>query len=200
MQMAGMISIGIEQGKTPLDQVAPFFGKMADSIEGALSGKLVPFSFQAIVGGGADDQANPNRRFVQIKPKLDYGNLEPGEAPTETVHRAIEKLNLTPDNGVTVRLTGQIPLDDQEFGTVKDGFALNSILTVLAVVFLLWLALKSGRLIIAVVPLDRGRARHDGGPGACPRRRAEPHLDRVRGAVHRHRSGFRHPAFGSLPG
>ena len=149
MQMAGMISIGIEQGKTPLDQVAPFFGKMADSIEGALSGKLVPFSFQAIIGG-ADDQANPNRRFVQIKPKLDYGNLEPGEAPTDTVHRAIEKLNLTPDNGVTVRLTGQIPLDDQEFGTVKDGFALNSILTVLAVIFLLWLALKSGRLIIAV--------------------------------------------------
>ena len=151
MQMAGMISIGIEQGKTPLDQVAPFFGKMADSIEGALSGKLVPFSFQAIVGGNADDQATPNRRFVQIKPKLDYGNLEPGEAPTDTVHRAIDKLNLTPNNGVTVRLTGQIPLDDQEFGTVKEGFALNSILTVLAVVFLLWLALKSGRLIVAVV-------------------------------------------------
>ncbi len=93
MQMAGMISIGIEQGKTPLDQVAPFFGKMADSIEGALAGKLVPFSFQAIVGGNADDQASPNRRFVQIKPKLDYGNLEPGEAPTDTVtprHRKAE--------------------------------------------------------------------------------------------------------------
>ncbi len=150
MQMAGMISIGIEQGKTPLDQVAPFFGKMADSIESALAGRLEPFSFQTIIGGG-DDQASPNRRFVQIKPKLDYGNLEPGEAPTETLNRAIAKLNLTPDNGVTVRLTGQIPLDDQEFGTVKDGFALNSILTVLAVVFLLWLALKSGRLIFAVV-------------------------------------------------
>ena len=51
---------------------------------------------------------------------------------------------------MTVRLTGQIPLDDQEFATVKDGFALNSLLTVAAVVFLLWLALKSGRLIVAV--------------------------------------------------
>ena len=49
-----------------------------------------------------------------------------------------------------MRLTGQIPLDDQEFGTVKEGFALNSAITVLAVIFILWMALKSGRLIIAV--------------------------------------------------
>ena len=49
-----------------------------------------------------------------------------------------------------MRLTGPIPLNDQEFGTVKDGFALNSIITILAVLFILWLALRSFRLIIAV--------------------------------------------------
>ena len=148
-QMIGMMGIGIEQGKIPLAQVQPFFGHMADTVEGALAGRLVPFSFQGLAGG-SDDQANPNRRFVQIKPKLDYGALEPGAAATEVVHRAVQDLGIGPQTGVTVRLTGQIPLDDQEFGTLKDGFALNSILTVLAVVFLLWLALKSGRLIVAV--------------------------------------------------
>ncbi len=148
-QMVGMMGIGIEQGKIPLDQVQPFFGHMADTIEGALAGRLVPFSFQGLAGGN-DGQTYPNRRFVQLKPKLDYGALEPGAAATDVVRQAITDLHLTPDNGVTVRLTGQIPLDDQEFGTIKDGFALNSILTVLAVVFLLWLALKSGRLIVAV--------------------------------------------------
>ncbi|WP_237476811.1 MMPL family transporter [Lichenibacterium dinghuense] len=148
-QMVGMMGIGIEQGKIPLQQVQPFFAHMADSIEGALAGRLVPFSFQGLAGG-SDDQAYPNRRFVQIKPKLDYGALEPGAAATDVVHEAVKQLNIGPDTGVTVRLTGQIPLDDQEFGTLKEGFALNSILTVLAVVFLLWLALKSGRLIVAV--------------------------------------------------
>ena len=148
-QVMGMIGIGIEQGKMQLDKVAPFYGKMADTIEGALAGKVVPFSFQDLVGGDGG-QAYPNRRFVQIKPKLDYGDLEPGGAATDAVNEAIRDLKLTPDHGVTVRLTGQIPLDDQEFATVKDGFALNSLLTVAAVVFLLWLALKSGRLIIAV--------------------------------------------------
>ena len=148
-QMVGMMGIGIEQGKIPLAQVQPFFGHMADTVEGALAGKLVPFSFQGLAGG-ADGQAHPDRRFVQLKPKLDYGALEPGAAATDVVHKALEELNIGPQTGVTVRLTGQIPLDDQEFGTLKEGFALNSILTVLAVVFLLWLALKSGRLIVAV--------------------------------------------------
>ena len=148
-QLIGMMGIGIEQGKLPLDQVQPFFAHMADSVEGALDGRLVPFSFQGLAGG-TDGQAFPNRRFVQIKPKLDYGALEPGAAATGVVQAAIRELRLDPEDGVTVRLTGQIPLDDQEFGTLKEGFALNSALTVLAVVFLLWMALKSGRLIVAV--------------------------------------------------
>ena len=148
-QMVGMMGIGIEQGKIPLEQVRAFFGHMAESIEGASAGRLVPFSFQGLTGGSTG-QTYPNRRFVQIKPKLDYGALEPGAVATDIVRKAIDDLQLTPDRGVTVRLTGQIPLDDQEFGTLKEGFALNSTLTVLAVVFLLWLALKSGRLIVAV--------------------------------------------------
>ena len=148
-QMIGMMGIGIEQGKIPLAQVQPFFAHMADTVEGALGGKIVPFSFQGLAGG-SDDQAYPDRRFVQIKPKLDYGALQPGAAATDVVHRALQALDIGPQTGVTVRLTGQIPLDDQEFGTLKEGFALNSVLTVLAVVFLLWLALKSGRLIVAV--------------------------------------------------
>ena len=148
-QMVGMMGIGIEQGKIPLEQVQPFFGHMAESIEGALEGRLVPFSFQALAGGDGG-QASPNRRFVQLKPKLDYGALEPGAVATDAVRDALKQLDIGPATGVTVRLTGQIPLDDQEFGTLKEGFALNSILTVLAVVFILWMALKSGRLIVAV--------------------------------------------------
>ena len=150
MTMMSLVSIGVERGQTPLDQVAPFFGKAADTIEGALGDKFVPFSFQQLFSGDSSQAEQGKRRFVQIKPKLDYGKLEPGEAATDTVTQAVDELHLTPDRGVRVRLTGQIPLDDQEFGTVKDGFALNSSVTILAVIFILWLALKSGRLIVAV--------------------------------------------------
>ncbi len=150
MTMISLVSIGIERGQTPLADVAPFFGKTADAVEGALNGHVVPFSFRQLFSGGSDSEQVGRRRFVQIKPKLDFSNIQPGQAATDAVEQAVEELHLTRDHGVRVRLTGQIPLDDQEFGTVKEGFALNSTLTVLAVIFILWLALKSGRLIIAV--------------------------------------------------
>ena len=153
MTTMSMISIGVERGQTPLDQISSLIGKVANTIEGALSGRVVPFSLQQLLAtpGTKPEDIPGKRRFVQIKPRLDFGNLEPGEAATDALEKAVADLNLTPDHGVRIRLTGQIPLDDQEFGTVKDGFALNSAITVLAVIFILWMALRSGRLIVAVL-------------------------------------------------
>ncbi len=150
-----LIGSGVEQGRAPLAQVVPTFAKLTTAFEAAADGKTMPFSWQALFDPKDGAAAGPNaengrRRFVMVKPKLDYGKLEPGEAATDVLEREIGELHLTPENGVTVRLTGPIPLNDQEFGTVKDGFVLNSVLTVAAVLLILWLALRSGRLILAV--------------------------------------------------
>ena len=58
---------------------------------------------------------------------------------------------MTPENGVTVRLTGSVPLADEEFATVADGAALNAVVTILVVLLVLWLALKQARIILAVL-------------------------------------------------
>ncbi|WP_131115056.1 MMPL family transporter [Lichenihabitans psoromatis] len=150
-----LLGAGVERGDADLSQVAGPFGKFAAVFESALAGKVAPFSWQALFANkpGQDTTVtseNGRRRFIEIKPKLDFGNLEPGEVATDAIEKAITDLHLTPDTGVKVRLTGPVPLNDQEFGTVKDGFALNSIITVVAVLLILWAALKSGRLIFAV--------------------------------------------------
>ena len=49
-----------------------------------------------------------------------------------------------------MRLTGRIALADEEFATVKDGALLNTSLTIIAVLIILWVALRSGRIILAV--------------------------------------------------
>ena len=54
------------------------------------------------------------------------------------------------EKGVTVRLTGSIPIADDEFATLQAGAALNGALTVFAVLIILWLALHSARIILAV--------------------------------------------------
>ena len=70
---------------------------------------------------------------------------------TKAVRAAIAKLGLTPDRGVTVRLTGSVPLSDEEFATIADGAALNGAVTLVIVLLILWLALKQARIIVAVL-------------------------------------------------
>jgi hopanoid biosynthesis associated RND transporter like protein HpnN len=58
---------------------------------------------------------------------------------------------MTPDNGVRVRLTGQVPMADEEFATLKQGALLSAAVTLALVGVLLWLALRSGRIIAAIL-------------------------------------------------
>ena len=50
-----------------------------------------------------------------------------------------------------MRLTGSVPLADEEFATIADGAALNGVVTILVVLLILWLALKQARIILAVL-------------------------------------------------
>ena len=49
-----------------------------------------------------------------------------------------------------VRLTGQVPIADEEFATVKEGAVVNGVATVVIVLVILWLALRSPQIILAV--------------------------------------------------
>ena len=82
---------------------------------------------------------------------LNYGDLEPGGQATKVIRATIAKLGLTPDRGVRVRLTGSVPLADEEFATIADGAALNGVVTILVVLLILWLALRQVRIILAVL-------------------------------------------------
>ena len=47
--------------------------------------------------------------------------------------------------------TGPVPIEDEEFATLTEGLVPNTIATVAMVLLILWLALKSPRIIVAVV-------------------------------------------------
>ena len=51
---------------------------------------------------------------------------------------------------MTIRLTGLVPMADEEFGTIADGAGLNAAATGLIVLLIIWCALKSGRIVVAV--------------------------------------------------
>ena len=51
---------------------------------------------------------------------------------------------------MTIRLTGLVPMADEEFGNIADGAGLNAAGTALIVLLIIWRALKSGRIVLAV--------------------------------------------------
>ena len=90
------------------------------------------------------------RAFIEFKPVLDFNALEPGKDATDAIRQAASDLNLAGEYGARVRLTGPVPIANEEFATVQDGAVVNGIGTVLIVLFILWMALHSAKIIFAV--------------------------------------------------
>jgi uncharacterized protein len=141
---------GLRLGKTTLEDMKPAMVAISDALDGVLQGKRPAFSWRRLITG-REPETSDLRRFVNIQPVLDYNDLQPGGKATRAIRETIEKLGLTPENNITVRLTGSVPLADEEFATIADGAALNGVVTIVIVLVVLWLALKQARIILAVL-------------------------------------------------
>jgi hopanoid biosynthesis associated RND transporter like protein HpnN len=140
---------GLQSKQYSLDDMAPLFNKFAGTIEDLLSGRTTYFSWRELAQG-KPAQARDLRRFIQIRPVLDFADLEPGRKATQALRQAVTDLRLGPDYGARVRLTGPVPIQDEEFSTLKDGALENAIGTLVIVLIILWMALKSPKIIAAV--------------------------------------------------
>jgi uncharacterized protein len=141
---------GVRLGKSKLEDLRPALTAIADALDLLERGKHAAFSWRRLITGRAPEPSEL-RRFVNIQPVLDFNDLQPGRKATEVIREAASRLGLTPERGVRVRLTGSVALADEEFATIADGAVLNSTVTFLLVVFVLWLALKKARIILAVL-------------------------------------------------
>lgn len=150
LAQAAQAGIGAVQGRPDgLDSLAPIFDRFSETFEAINAGRPGSFSWQAMLSG-QNPAPGDLRKFVDISPKLDYSALEPGKQATDAVRQAAVEAKLGPDHQARVRLTGSVPISDEEFATVKEGAIVHGIGTVIVVLFILWLALKSARIIISV--------------------------------------------------
>ena len=144
------IPIGVKANHIRFDDFGTPLSRLADALKALAGKRKVFFSWGELMSGEALDRRDL-RRFVYVKPVLDYGSLAPGAVASTAIRDTVRALHLDPENGVSVRLTGPVPLADEEFSTVADGALFNSALTIAAVLMILWLALRSGRIIAAVI-------------------------------------------------
>src|SRR5262249_2585258 len=76
--------------------------------------------------------------------------LTPGKAATDAIRQAAAELNFSSHYRATLRLTGPVSIADEEYATLNEGAYVNTTITILVVLTILWLALRSPRIILAV--------------------------------------------------
>jgi hopanoid biosynthesis associated RND transporter like protein HpnN len=140
---------GVAHGQAKLDQIDRPMRAFADTLGKVEQGRKAWLSWQSLVTGSTDP-SRP-RSFIEVQPALDFDALSPGAAATDAIRTAARDLGLTPENGVRVRLTGPVPLADEEFATLAERADLMGILMMLAVTLTLWLAVRSFRIIVCIL-------------------------------------------------
>jgi hopanoid biosynthesis associated RND transporter like protein HpnN len=140
---------GIKRGQVKLDGTARPFNLIAQTVEGVLNKGTATFSWRELTSEKPLTDSD-RRAFIEFKPILDFNALEPGKEATDAIRQAASDLNFARDYGARVRLTGPVPIANEEFATVADGAVVNGIGTVLVVLFILWMALHSVKIISAV--------------------------------------------------
>ena len=140
---------GVSTGAAKPEDMSLPAERLSDALERVEAGKPAFFSWINMIGGAPDP--HQLRKIIEVDPRLDYAKLQPGSDASGDIRKAAVAMGLTPANGVTVRLTGPVPLEDEEFGSLADRAALIATLAVAAIISMLWLAVRSWKVIGAIL-------------------------------------------------
>ena len=150
MSALGLIAQGVAAGQADLGAFAPALDGFHKALAQAASGAPEPLSWQRLLAGSVADLAG-QYRFVLTRPVLDYGALEPGKVASDVLRAVAAGLPDVQAGRAHVRLTGQVALNDEEFGTVANGAVTELLLSMTAVGVLLFLAVRTWRIAVPIL-------------------------------------------------
>ncbi len=145
-----LVGMGVQQGQADLASFDPALRQFHATLASAIAGHPVPLSWQRLLGGSLADQAGPYR-FVLVQPKLDYAAVQPGGAATVALRGIAAKLPDVAAGRARVRITGSVPLADEEFATAAKGALAGTIASAVLIAIWLFVALGSWRLIVPIL-------------------------------------------------
>ena len=140
---------GVKRGQVKLDNTARPFNMIAQTVEDVLDKGNANFSWRELTSDQPLSDSD-RRAFIEFKPVLDFNALQPGKDATDAIRAAAAELDFPSKYQARVRLTGPVPIANEEYATVQDGAIINSLGTILVVLVILWLALHSAKIIFAV--------------------------------------------------
>ena len=148
-EMLGLILDEAAKGDAPME-VDGVLDAVAEVAEARAEGRFARLSWRELMMGRPAKKSE-RRRLVLIQPTLDFGSLQPASDAMEALRGMVRELRLTPENGVSVRLTGSAALAQEELKSVEEGMGLAAVLSLCLVVGLLLVGLRSLRLAGAIL-------------------------------------------------
>ncbi len=146
----GLIAEGLKAGQANLAPFEPSLKGFHAALSEAAAGQAKPMSWERLLAGSVADMGGAYH-FVLTQPRLDYGALQPGAAASNAIRAAAANLEFVKAGRAHVRLTGSVALEDEEFATIANGAVIGLLGSAVLVGVLLWLAVRTWRLIVPVL-------------------------------------------------
>jgi hypothetical protein len=141
---------GLKQGEVSPQDIEPTLTAFSKTFEDAVAGRPAFFSWRTFFSGEKSPDLRELRHVLLVQPVMDYAALEPGAAASDAIRNIAQSLGLDPAHGVTVRLTGTVPLADEEFASLAQDAHLVLGAMLVALFGILWLAVRSVRVVLAI--------------------------------------------------
>jgi hopanoid biosynthesis associated RND transporter like protein HpnN len=149
MKTLSFAAEGVRRGQIKLSQLKWPLTLADQTLSDLLAGKPTTFSWEELLQGHKL-RSDELRHFIEVQPALDFSQLQPGKKATDGIRRAVADLELQGKYGATVKLTGQVPMNDDQFSVIRHSALRDTLMAVLGVLIVLWLALRSWKIIVAV--------------------------------------------------
>jgi hopanoid biosynthesis associated RND transporter like protein HpnN len=148
VQALSFALMGVQQQEIPLDAMAHTLDLAAAPIETIAAGQPATFSWKQMLQGGKVEPSQL-RHFIAAVPYLNSSELEPAAKAVAAIREAVTDLKLDQTYHAKVRITGPAVISDEELASANEGVVLNGVLTGVIIITILWLALRSWRLVFA---------------------------------------------------
>lgn len=147
--MVQMMLGGVEAGQVSKEDLAPLFARLKNAFNKAVEDPQNENAFRYLMA-----PENPSkfelRRFILAQPVMNYADLAPAEKARSFIRDFVANEKLEEKNNVRVRQTGSVAMSDEEFASISEGMGWAFIGSLVLIVLILFMALRSLRLIVPI--------------------------------------------------
>lgn len=129
-------------------ELGPVLGGVSATLDARLADAPRALSWQILFRG--EEQKNTYRELMTVQPQLDYTQLSAAEQPIAELRATAKDLGLM-EEGVRLRVTGDVALADEELKSAMHGTEYAGLLALVLVAVVLYIAMRTTGLILVVL-------------------------------------------------